>query len=39
LINKLIPGDLYYDSSTDSIFIYTDFGGSYYDFKDITPKA
>ena len=39
LINKLIPGDFYYDSATDSIFIYTDFGDSYYDFKDITPKA
>jgi hypothetical protein len=38
-INNLLPGDFYYDVDTDSIFIYTDFGGGYYDFKDITVRA
>lgn len=36
-INTLIPGDFYYDDTTDSIYIYTDFT-TYNDFKDLTVR-
>jgi hypothetical protein len=37
-INSLIPGDIYYDDSSNKLLIWTNFG-SYYDFYDITPPA
>lgn len=37
-INSLIPGDIYYDDTTNKLFIWTNFT-TYYDFYDITPPA
>jgi filamentous hemagglutinin family protein len=37
LIMPLIPGDFYYDNTSDTLFVYTDFGG-YSDFLDITVR-
>lgn len=37
-INNLVPGDFYYDDTTNKLFVWTNFG-SYYDFYDITPPA
>lgn len=37
-INSLVPGDIYYDDTTNKLFIWTNFT-TYYDFYDITPPA
>jgi hypothetical protein len=37
-INSLVPGDIYYDDTSNKLFVWTNFG-SYYDFYDITPPA
>lgn len=37
-INNLVPGDIYYDDTSNKLFVWTNFG-SYYDFYDITPPA
>lgn len=36
-INNLLPGDMWFDSTDNKLYIYTDFG-SYNDFFDVTPQ-